>query len=126
MSDQERRSFPRINEDGLSLKLNAGDFGTVTHTLNISASGIYCKVDREIPLMSRVKLILMVPDLSKDEKIIKSLEVSGVVVREHPVIINGETRHYDLAIFFEDLSPKDREIISNYITRKDAGKDTAP
>ena len=118
MVNEERRKFPRIKDEGLSLELKLGDFDTVTHTLNISASGIYCKIDKEIPLMSRVKLILMIPDASKEDAIVKSLEVYGVVVREHPVIINGETKHYDVAIFFEGLSLKNSEVISSYISRK--------
>lgn len=118
MATEERRSFPRIQDEGLSLKLKLGDFDTITHTLNLSASGVYCKVDKEMPLMSRVKLMLMIPDPSKDENPIRSLEVNGVVVREHPVIIDGKTKHYDVAIFFEDLSSKDREVLSNYIVRK--------
>ncbi len=117
MVDQERRTFPRITDEGLSLKLNTGDFDTITHTLNLSASGIYCKVDKEIPLMSRVNLMLMLPGATKDDKI--ALEVSGVVVREHPVIIDGATKHYDVAIFFEDLSPKNREIILSYISNRE-------
>lgn len=120
MSPQERRSYPRIDDEGLALKLNVGDFDTITHTLNISASGIYCKTSKEIPLMSRVRLILMIPDFSNDAKSIKSLEVDGVVVREHPVVIDGEIKHYDVAIFFDTLSPKSREAISNYISRKKA------
>lgn len=117
MGDKERRAFPRIKSEGLSLKLNAGDFDTITHTLDISASGIYCKVEREIPLMSRVKLALMLPEPSGDSRLAKSLEVDGVVVREHPVIIDGEIKHYDIAIFFDSLSEKNRERISSYIQR---------
>lgn len=118
MDTKERRAFPRIRDEGLSVKLKMGDFDSITHTLNLSASGVYCKVDKEIPLMSRVKLILMIPNTSKDAKATTSLEVSGVVVREHPVIIDGEIKHYDCAIFFEDLSAEDKETISNYISRK--------
>ncbi len=118
MAKEERRRFPRIEDEGLSLKVNAGDFDTITHTLNLSASGIYCKVDKEIPLMSRVKLVLMLPDLLRGDKVTKSLEVDGVVVRGHPVIINGEKKYYDVAIFFENLSSRGRHIISNYISRK--------
>lgn len=119
MTSQERRRDPRIHDESLSLRLDAGSFDTVTHTLNVSASGIYCKLDREIPLMSRVKLILMIPDPAGDAKP-KGLEVEGVVVREHPVIIDGKIRHYDAAIFFDNLSPGDRETITQYISRKKA------
>lgn len=114
---EERRRFPRISEE-ISLKLHLDDFDAVAHTLNISASGIYCKVDKEIPLMSRLKLILMIPSFLRDDAGVKKVEVTGVVVREHPVIIDGSIRHYDVAIFFEDLLPKDREIISGYISNK--------
>ena len=117
MVSQERRTFPRINDERLSLKLNAGDFDTTTHTLNISASGIYCKVDREIPLMSRVRVALMLPEASGESRAVKNLEVDGVVVREHPVIIDGVIKHYDIAIFFDSLTPKNRDMIQDYISR---------
>ncbi|MDD5428853.1 MAG: PilZ domain-containing protein [Candidatus Omnitrophica bacterium] len=118
----ERRSFPRLRDEGLSLKLKADDFDAVTHTLDISASGIYCKIDKEIPLMSRVKVKLMVPDTVKQDKAVKELDVDGVVVREHPVIIDGVIKHYDAAIFFDSLSSKNRELIQNYISSKKKGE----
>ena len=118
----ERRLFPRVRDEGLALKLRAGDFDTVTHTLDISASGIYCKIDREIPLMSRVRVKLMVPDPAKTDKLAKELDVDGVVVREHPVIIDGVIKHYDAAIFFDNLSAKSREMIQNYISNRKRGE----
>ncbi|MDP2912602.1 MAG: PilZ domain-containing protein [Candidatus Omnitrophota bacterium] len=118
MVDRERRTYPRVEGQGLSLKLNMGDFDIMTHTLNLSASGMCCKVDKEIPLMSRVKLMFMMPDMGKEDKAAKGLEVDGVVVRQHPVIIDGQTRHYDIAIFFDNLSPKNQEIIEKYVASK--------
>ena len=116
MAAQERRKFQRIEDSGLSLKLEG--FDSITHTLNISPSGVYCKVDKPLPLMSRVRLKLMVPDASKEKGAVKNLEVSGIVVREHPVIVDGSIKHYDIAIFFEDLPSKDKEAITNYISNK--------
>ena len=115
MVSEERRKSPRIQDEGLSLRLEG--FDSVTHTLNISPSGVYCKVDKELPLMSRLKLALMIPDPSKEDGV-KAIEVTGVVVRQHPVVIDGTTKHYDVAIFFEDLLQKDKEAISAYISRK--------
>lgn len=117
---EERRRAPRIAGEDLSLKLRLGDFDAVAHTLNLSASGLYCKVDKEIPVMSRLKLRLMVPDPSKGSDGVTDVDVTGVVVRGHPVIIDGAIKHYDTAIFFEDLSAKDRETIIQYIARKAA------
>ena len=122
MVAEERRLFPRVRDEGLFMKLNSGDFDTVTHTLDISASGIYCKIDREIPLMSRVRIKLMVPDPAKSDNSTRELDVDGVIVREHPVIIDGVIKHYDAAIFFDNLSEKNREIIQNYISGKKRGE----
>ncbi|MDP3791914.1 MAG: PilZ domain-containing protein [Candidatus Omnitrophota bacterium] len=116
MVSEERRRFPRLEDDTLSLKLDG--FDSITHTLNISTSGVYCKVDKELPLMSRVKLMLMVPDFSKDKPGAKNIEVSGIVVRQHSVIVDGIIKHYDIAVFFDDLSAKDKEIIATYISNK--------
>ena len=116
MVAEERRSFSRLDDSSLSVKLDG--FDSITHTLNISPSGVYCKVDKELPLMARVKLMLMVPDSTKDKSSVKNLEVSGIIVREHPVIVDGIIKHYDIAIFFEDLSARDKDIISTYIANK--------
>lgn len=118
MINPERRRAPRITDEELSLEVKGGGFDIMTHTLNVSASGIYCKVEKELPLMSRVQLMLMIPDTSSAEKAAKPVEVDGVVVRQHPVIIDGHVMHYDVAIFFENLSAKHREMISSYIARK--------
>lgn len=123
MARNERRKTPRIDDEELSLELHAGGFDTMAHTLNISASGLYCKVDRDMPIMSRISLMLMIPDSSAGALELRKVEVEGVVVRAHPVIIDGEVRHYDVAIFFDNLSPKARELIAGYIARKKVGPD---
>ena len=58
---------------------------------------------------------------ARKERAEKNLEIDGVVVREHPVIIDGVIKHYDAAIFFDNLSPKDREAIQNYVLSKKRG-----
>ncbi|MDP3730435.1 MAG: PilZ domain-containing protein [Candidatus Omnitrophota bacterium] len=117
MVSKERRKFPRVKDESLSLKLKLDDFDSITHTTNISSSGVYCKVDKELPLMSRMKLMLMIPDPARDG-VLKDLEINGVVVRQHPVTVDGAVKHYDVAIFFEDLSEKDKDTIAGYIKRK--------
>jgi hypothetical protein len=115
----ERRSAPRAADKNVSMKFKLGELDTAIHTLNISSSGAYCKTDKEIPIMSRVKLIIMLPDPKHGEPD-RRIEVTGVVVREHPVLVSGKIDHYDLAIFFEDISQKDREAISNFVSKKAA------
>ena len=114
MTKEDRRLSPRIEDSRLAVKLKLGGYDSIIHTLNISASGVYCKIDKEIPLMSRVKLALMLPGHTT----LDGVEITGVVVREHPVIINGEIKHYDTAIFFEDISQKDKDAILAYISKR--------
>jgi len=117
MTSTERRRSPRIKDDGPGLDVKGGGLAFVAHTLNISESGIYCKVEHELPLMSRIELRLKIP-AGEDAKGTDIVNVSGVVVRQHPVIIDGETKHYDVAIFFDDLSEKGRNLIAGYIKNR--------
>ncbi|MBL7156802.1 MAG: PilZ domain-containing protein [Candidatus Omnitrophica bacterium] len=119
---KEKRKYPRLKDENVSLKVKSGDIEIITKSLDISASGIYCKVEKEIPLMSRTKVILIVPKTKKDTsgepKPVK-IETDGVVVREHPVIVDGKIVHYDVAIFFDNISAKDRKVLLEY-TRQNA------
>jgi len=110
----ERRKYPRVDANSISLKLKSGQFNDViSQSLNISASGVYCKVENEIPLMSRLGIILMIPAGKKTKKI----ETEGVIVRQHPVIEDGKVVHYDIAVFFDNISAKERGILKNYIEK---------
>jgi c-di-GMP-binding flagellar brake protein YcgR len=114
---KERRRFPRVKDENISIKLSGEGFDTITQSLDVSASGIYCKVTKHIPLMSRVQLMLTLPgkDSASDTT---TMDVEGIVVREHPVIKNGRVHHYDLAIFFDSLLPRHRRKLIQYINQK--------
>ena len=117
----EKRKYPRIKDANISLKVKSGDIDIITQSLDISASGVYCKVEKEIPLLSRIKILLILPKGKSGPSgaaQIAKIETDGVVVREHPVIIDGSIAHYDVAIFFDNISAKDRESILSYISQK--------
>lgn len=114
---EEKRKYRRIKDEGVSLKVKSIDIDIITKSLDISASGVYCKVEREIPLMSRIKIILIVPKIKShdaDGPQTVKIETDGVVVREHPVIVQGKIAHYDIAIFFDNISAKDRKVLLEY------------
>lgn len=114
---EERRRYPRVKDENISIKLSGDGVSTITQSLDVSASGIYCKVTKHIPLMSRVQLVLTLPG-KDDDSDPATLDVEGIVVREHPVIENGRVHHYDLAIFFDSLLPKHRRKLTQYINQK--------
>lgn len=118
MSEQkERRGHKRIKNSEISIKLSGDGFSAITQSLDVSASGLYCKVDRKIPVMTRLRIMLSVP-MAGSKSGAKSVSVEGVVVREHPVLEGDEIKHYDLAIFFDSLSPRNKKIINQYISSK--------
>jgi len=119
----EKRKYPRLKDQSISLKVKSGEVETITKSLDISASGVYCKVEKELPLLSRVKVMLIIPKAQKgahgEMKTVK-VETDGVVVREHPVIVDERVIHYDVAIFFDNISAKDREALLEHTNRKNA------
>lgn len=117
----EKRKYVRVKDANVSLKVKSPDIDIITKSLDISASGVYCKVEKEIPLMSRIKVILIVPKSETDgpeSGQTQKIETDGVVVREHPVIAGDKIAHYDVAIFFDNISAKDRKILLNYTAKK--------
>ena len=113
----ERRKHPRIKDKNISVKLKGEGFEAITQSLDVSASGIYCKVTERIPLMTRLEIVLSLPN-EKNPSSPTVLDVEGVVVREHPVLKGGRAEHYDVAIFFHSLLPKEREKLARYIAAK--------
>lgn len=115
---KERRRFPRIKDENIAVKLTGEGFNTISQSLDVSASGIYCKVDRHIPLMSILQIVLTIPGKSPDSPS-KTLNVDGVVVREHAVKKEGKDTYYDIAIFFNTLTEKERKILMEYIGKRE-------
>lgn len=104
----ERRKSPRV-KDNFSVEIAQEKSSLIADTINISASGIYCQSDSPMPLFREIVIKIKLPD-KKD-----IIECSGVVVRCEKV--SGKER-YNLAIFFEDISSKDKENLSGYLERK--------
>lgn len=113
----ERRKYPRIKDDNISVELSADGVSSITQSLDVSASGIYCKVPERIPLMTRVQVVLSIPGKTKSSPS-TAMNVDGVVVREHPVKKGGRIQHYDVAIFFNTLLPRERDRLVRYINSR--------
>ncbi len=114
---KERREFPRIRDENIAVKLSGEGFNTISQSLDVSASGIYCKVDRPIPVMSRLQIVLTIPGKSPSAPS-KTLNVEGVVVRQRSVKKDAKPVYYDIAIFFNCLTQKERNILMDYIDER--------
>ncbi|MBM3253494.1 MAG: PilZ domain-containing protein [Candidatus Omnitrophica bacterium] len=111
--NRERRAYPRINKS-IELRLATRGFDIHTKTKNISCAGAYCEVDRLIPDMTRLDILLFLPDI-KNEKKTKRLRIKGVVVRSSPNILNEELISTNIAIFFTDIKKADRKAIFDFV-----------
>jgi hypothetical protein len=112
---EERRRYPRLTKN-LPIKLYDSEFDIVTETKNISGNGAYCAVDRPIPVMTKLNIVLLIPFRSKrnKEKIVKKINCEGVVVRGEYIKDNGRHSYY-VGIYFNDIKEKDRKILLSYI-----------
>ncbi len=111
----ERRKYPRT-ETVLPLKISKRGLDVVTETRNISCSGVYCQVNQPIPLMSKINLTLLLPIMYGEKCNTEKIKCNGVVVRSEPMIIkDADCAYQNIAIFFTDLSKKDRSKIAQYV-----------
>ncbi len=111
---RERRKHHRTKKQ-LPLKIADNSFDVITETVDISPSGIYCRVTRLLPLMSKIEVMILLPAKSGSAKTTK-IKCRGVVVRSEPVILNDTDKaHYNIAIFFTDISRKDQKSIEEHM-----------
>ncbi|MFC1621401.1 PilZ domain-containing protein [Candidatus Omnitrophota bacterium] len=111
---EERRKHHRAKRQ-IPLKIADKGFDVITETADISSSGINCRITRLLPLMSKIAVVLLLPTKA-DGKHTKKIKGKGVVVRCEPVILQDvEKAHYNVAIFFTDISKKDQKLIDAYL-----------
>ncbi len=110
-STPERRRHPRL-ENHIPLKICSDDFDVVTETKNLSSSGAYCRVNKYLEPMTKLKIHLLLP-LKKYHKVVtKKISCEGVVVRSESVPAD---QYFNVAIYFSDIAQKDVNCLNDYI-----------
>lgn len=111
----ERRKDPRTMTS-LPLKISKKGLDIITETRNVSCSGVYCRINKPLPLMSKIGITLLLPIQVKDRVSTEKVRCNGVVVRSEPEILKeADTAYQNVAIFFTDLTKKDRTKITQYV-----------
>lgn len=103
----ERRKSPRVKGD-FTVEIAHQKSRIIADTINISASGISCQSASAIPLFREIGIRMKLPGIAE------AIECSGVIVRCEKV---PEKERYKLAIFFEELSQKDKGHLSSYVEK---------
>jgi len=102
----------------MEIKLSGKDCGHV-ETINVSANGVYFTSPSYIAPLTRLEIVLVLPETSGGRSERKQ-EVSceGVVVRTEPETQKPGHSSYDIACFFTGISEADREHLESYILQQ--------
>ena len=117
----ERRRAPRVSER-VPLAITEGGTPIQAETVNLSAAGAYCTLDRFLAPMTKLQLDYELPDPAGGRGAAGGRRVrircAGVVVRSEPVIVSPDKGRYHVAIFFTDLSERDRLALSRFVRQR--------
>ena len=105
----ERRRSIRVDEK-LPFKIGHEHYEIEAVTINISNQGVLCAVDRDIPMMTQLRVALSLP-VSAGMRA-KLLSARGVVVRKEKGLTEGR---FFLAVYFSDIKITDREYLEKFI-----------
>jgi hypothetical protein len=103
----ERRRHPRTRAD-LGLRLGAPSGETPARVHDVSSSGIRCLTEVSLPVMTQVRVHLVLPAALGERHVV----CDGVVVRSERT---GRAAAFDTAIFFSDVAEADRTELESYV-----------
>jgi hypothetical protein len=104
----ENRRFPRANHR-LPFEMSVDGRMVAAETINLSGNGAFCRVNRPIPEMTELDVVLALPS---PKAAIDYVNCGGVVVRAD----DGNR----IAVFFHRMEPDQRRKLVDYLTRQEA------
>jgi len=112
----ERRRERRVDtEVGVSIAQPELDEPIVASTRNVSGSGAYIVMDDPLPMFGRYHVHLLFPVGDADGKpAVEDIEVVAIVVR-HSLIEEAGAKRHCVALYFDRVSPTDRERIIDFV-----------
>lgn len=116
MDFSDRRKHPRVSEN-IPCRVSIGAQTLSAQTKNLSCGGALCVLGQQIPVMTRLDLVLdlpLVPGLGAFPQ--QAVHCSGVVVRQDRMPLE-EVPLFLTAIYFSDLAETDRRLIGEFILR---------
>jgi len=109
----ERRRHPRVAVDcPITISLPGGEHAA--RLRDISRAGICLFLDREIPEMTVLGLVLDLPDVPGCD--VHCVQGRGVVVRCRP--LSPGIDHYEIAVFLNELDAENRRSLEQYVRHR--------
>jgi hypothetical protein len=99
----------------MEVKLSGKDFGRL-ETINVSANGVYFTSPSYIAPLTRLEIVLVLPEtIGARSGGKREVACEGVVVRTEPEAPPQDRTRYDIACFFTSISEADRAHLESYI-----------
>jgi hypothetical protein len=99
----------------MEVKLSGKDCGHV-ETINVSANGVYFASRGYIAPLTRVEIVLVLPEPGGAASgATREVSCEGVVVRTEPESPREGVSRYDIACFFTSIDEADRTHLESYI-----------
>ena len=127
-TSQERRRAPRVHER-IACSIGEGGRAIRSQTRNLSTAGAYCLIDEFIAPMTKLQLDLELPPTGQPgEQHQRPVRIrcEGVVVRIEPVVESAEQGRYHMAVFFSQMSERDRAAIVRFVQARLASHPSSP
>lgn len=105
--EKDLRKYPR-SEGGFVGVEDPARPGVLNHVDNISCSGVLCQTVEPVPIMTKMRVVLELP-----EPFDQRLEAEGVVVRCDRDAEDGDV--FSIAILYQHLDDESYELIKEYV-----------
>jgi hypothetical protein len=118
-TQHEKRRYQRVDKN-VAIKLADKDVDFVTETINLSCIGAYCKIDTYLPILTKLKITLLLPHSSRS-KGAKHVICEGTIVRIERVTGTVEQNTFNIAIYFSHIAKGDMKLIDTYVKNNLSG-----
>ena len=116
MAQVERRGAVRVPAR-LAMEVRIGEDTARVQSMNVSANGVYFTSDTHIPLLTKLRITLVLPE-GDDASRTHNVACDGVVVRVEPEEPQAGGDEYHVACYFTSILDQDKEHLESYILRQ--------
>lgn len=96
----------------MPFKIGHDDFEFEARTINLSHNGALCLVDKEIPIMTKLRVAISLPGPNGAAVTVKA---GGVVVRKER---EPQSDKFYVAVYFARIKPSDQRLLKEFIDRR--------
>ena len=113
---KEKRMDQRYNLD-YYFEIAGNDFKAQPRIEDISCGGIFCRIDRFIPLKTKLNIKMDIPLFINKKRVENTINCVAEVARIDP-LREGEKGKYNLGISFSDVSENDKSLILKFLKQR--------